>query len=217
MGDESIEKDSELQCLKPPPPIDGNQYMAFGRTWFVEDKFPSLEDQGIETLYSKEEPVDRVMELKKLNMKLVFTYLDIIDHIIKNPSNPPPQADMLRTIFINMNHLVNEYRPHQAKETLKLLMQNQIKTKRELSKKLKRQCDELESALEALKSSTTVKVDEISAKCSSSEDTTDIEDPPHPRLENEQSIKTSQDQASQWLAEEQRKLFEQLKKINSSS
>ncbi|KAG0344101.1 Mediator of RNA polymerase II transcription subunit 7, partial [Podila minutissima] len=42
------------------------------------------------------------------------------------------KVDQIRLIFINMHHILNEYRPHQARETMRLMMQEQLdKKKRE--------------------------------------------------------------------------------------
>ena len=44
----------------------------------------------------------------------------------------------LRTIMINMHHLINEYRPHQARETLILMMEEQVeRCRRERDENLK--------------------------------------------------------------------------------
>lgn len=37
-----------------------------------------------------------------------------------------PKVQDIRTILINMHHLINEYRPHQARETLIMMMEEQI-------------------------------------------------------------------------------------------
>jgi mediator of RNA polymerase II transcription subunit 7 len=37
-----------------------------------------------------------------------------------------PKVQDIRTILINMHHLINEYRPHQARETLIMMMEEQL-------------------------------------------------------------------------------------------
>ena len=56
----------------------------------------------------------------------------------------------LRTLFINFHHLLNEYRPHQARESLILMMQDQLdRSKAETEGMLKMKA-EVEQILEGL-------------------------------------------------------------------
>jgi mediator of RNA polymerase II transcription subunit 7 len=56
----------------------------------------------------------------------------------------------LRTLFINFHHLLNEYRPHQARESLILMMQDQLdRSKAETEAMLKMKA-EVEEILEGL-------------------------------------------------------------------
>ncbi|KAF9977045.1 Mediator of RNA polymerase II transcription subunit 7 [Actinomortierella ambigua] len=48
------------------------------------------------------------------------------------------KVEQIRLIFINMHHILNEYRPHQAKETLRLMMQEQLERKRRETQALRR-------------------------------------------------------------------------------
>ncbi|KAG0054589.1 Mediator of RNA polymerase II transcription subunit 7 [Gryganskiella cystojenkinii] len=61
------------------------------------------------------------------------------------------KVDQIRMIFINMHHILNEYRPHQARETLRLMMQNQLKSKQQETEALKKTCADLRKKLAALK------------------------------------------------------------------
>lgn len=48
------------------------------------------------------------------------------------------RIENISTIFINMHHILNEYRPHQARETLRLLMENQLEKKKEKTAEIRR-------------------------------------------------------------------------------
>ncbi|KAJ2859749.1 Mediator of RNA polymerase II transcription subunit 7 [Coemansia aciculifera] len=142
--------DAELKFLVPPaPPLSGS-YAGFGRLWQVQDRLPTLAEQNIPQLYS-EGPIDRITELKRLNHSILFEFLDLVDVLIKDPSQFGARTERIRDIFVNAHHLINEYRSHQAKETLKLMLQQQIDAKRESTRTTLEKCKELELEVERLR------------------------------------------------------------------
>ena len=76
--------------------------------------------------------IDRKMELKKLNRSILVCFLELLDILILNPASPERNTKInnLSILFINMHHLINEYRPHQARETLRVVLERQ-KSQRE--------------------------------------------------------------------------------------
>lgn len=52
------------------------------------------------------------------------TYIDV-----------PLQIDDLTLLFVHIHHLLNEYRPHQARETLRVLMDLQKRQRLETAKR----------------------------------------------------------------------------------
>jgi len=53
--------------------------------------------------------------------------LDLIEILIKCPDNEEriEKIETIRTLFINIHHLINEYRPVQARDTLRQLIKHQ--------------------------------------------------------------------------------------------
>ncbi|KAJ2014135.1 Mediator of RNA polymerase II transcription subunit 7 [Coemansia sp. S85] len=142
--------DPELKFLVPPvPPLSGS-YSGFGRLWQVQDRLPTLAEQNIPQLYS-EGPIDRITELKRLNHSILFEFLDLVDVLIKDPSQFSARTERIRDILVNAHHLINEYRSHQAKETLKLMLQQQIDAKRESTRITLEKCKELQAEVERLR------------------------------------------------------------------
>ncbi|ORX89543.1 MED7-domain-containing protein [Basidiobolus meristosporus CBS 931.73] len=133
--------DKEFEFLEPPKPITEGEYWMFGKRWLIEDVLPSLEEQNVQQLYPKES-IDRIKELKKLNFSLVFSFLELVETLIRNPTQFTMNIDHIRLILINMHHIINEYRPHQAKETLTLILQEQVQKRKNDSQLLSNTCDE---------------------------------------------------------------------------
>ena len=73
-------------------------------------------------MYSSKD-IDRKKELRKLNHSVLVNFLDLIDILIKCPESPKrdEKIEDINLLFIHMHHLINEFRPHQARETLRLV------------------------------------------------------------------------------------------------
>ncbi|KAG0308953.1 Mediator of RNA polymerase II transcription subunit 7 [Dissophora globulifera] len=139
-----------ILALEPPPPVKKGAYWLFGRSWPIQDSLATLEEQGIEQLYPKG-PIDRVKELKRLDHSAVFNFLELVHTLATSPNEFAMKVDHIRVIFINMHHILNEYRPHQARETLRLMMEDQLNRKRKETAALKRTCVDLRRKLAMLR------------------------------------------------------------------
>ncbi|KAI8970961.1 MED7 protein-domain-containing protein [Pilobolus umbonatus] len=117
-----------LQQLEPPP-TPTEDYTVFDQTWPIDDHLPTLDELGVKHLFP-ETSFDRVKSLKKLNRALIVQFLELLDVLVHNPEEFGKNVENISTIFINMHHILNAYRPHQARETLKMKMENQLAKKR---------------------------------------------------------------------------------------
>ncbi|KAJ1901476.1 Mediator of RNA polymerase II transcription subunit 7 [Kickxella alabastrina] len=143
--------DPVLKYLMPPPPPPASaSYSNFGRMWHVTDRLPTLAEQKIPQLYP-DGPINRIAELVRLNHSVVFEFLDLVDVLIKDPSLFAARTERIRDIFVNIHHLINEYRGHQAKESLKRMLRQQIESKRTASANVLQKCEALEQTIARLK------------------------------------------------------------------
>ncbi|KAL7752039.1 Mediator of RNA polymerase II transcription subunit 7 [Sorochytrium milnesiophthora] len=144
-SDSAAADDSKTQddvSLKPPPPVSG-KYTMFGTLLDSEHIQPTLQDFGIKQLYPSDPELDRKAELRKLIFSAVFSYMNLMDTLIAHPSQFESQIDMLKTIFLNVHHLLSEYRPHQARQSLQMLMEQQTADVHERIQQLHRCCEQV--------------------------------------------------------------------------
>ncbi|XP_063046570.1 mediator of RNA polymerase II transcription subunit 7 [Engraulis encrasicolus] len=139
---------------KPPPPIR-DSYMMFGNQFQCDDLIiRPLESQGIERLHPVQ--FDHKCELKKLNMSILVNFLDLLDILIKSPGSIKREEKLedLKLLFVHMHHLINEYRPHQARETLRVMMEVQkrqrLETAERFQKHLERVVEMIQNCLATL-------------------------------------------------------------------
>jgi len=117
--DENVRKG---KAPKPPAPIK-DAYSMFGVQFRADDEIiRPLEAQGLRRLYPHN--YDHKRELKKLNYSILVNFLDLLDVLIKSPDSVKrcEKIDDLTLLFIHMHHLINEFRPHQARETLRVML-----------------------------------------------------------------------------------------------
>ncbi|XP_020622672.1 mediator of RNA polymerase II transcription subunit 7-like [Orbicella faveolata] len=139
----------------PPPPVDG-AYSMFGASFETDESIiRPLELQGITRLYTTQGRFDRIKELKKLNHSIFINFLELLDILIKSPSSSKREEklDDLNLLFINIHHLINELRPHQARETLRVMMERQKQQRLETADKLNKHLDRVVTMLQSCLSS----------------------------------------------------------------
>jgi len=147
-SDECMERD-----LAPPPPkpLKPNEsYSMFGHEFTAEDSIiASLESQGIRRLYSTKD-VDRKKELRKLNQSILVNFLDLLDILIRAPDSPKRQEkiDDMNLLFIHMHHLTNEFRPHQARETLRVMLYVQKRKRLQVAEKFREHLDKVQETIQ---------------------------------------------------------------------
>ncbi|RDL36955.1 Uncharacterized protein BP5553_04388 [Venustampulla echinocandica] len=147
----------ELRFLQPPePPADG-VYRCFGDVYNLSEPLPTLEEQGIQHLYTP--PItptgdgkhsDRAFILKRLAKSLLLNFLELVGIMSVNPAQYVEKIQDLRTLFINFHHLLNEYRPHQARESLILTMHDQLERSRAETQGIMKMKEKVEAVLEGL-------------------------------------------------------------------
>ncbi|KZZ97365.1 Mediator complex, subunit Med7 [Moelleriella libera RCEF 2490] len=160
---------------------DGGGGGGGGGEGVLDDKLPTLEDQGITNLPKTLSPVDsslstssttlaaaaaaaasssgpdkdakhydRAFELKRLAKSLLLNFLELAGVLSRVPADAEAKIADLRTLFINVHHILNEYRPHQARESAIAIMQSHLDKTRGETSAIRTQVDKARRVLEGL-------------------------------------------------------------------
>ncbi|KAJ5907355.1 hypothetical protein N7495_000037 [Penicillium taxi] len=152
----------ELRFLVPPEIPDG-QYSVFGELQTLSTTLPSLQEQGIEQLYPEptsetdrdpsqpSQPLNHAYYLLKISKSLLLNFLEFVGILSVAPEQFQAKVDDLRNLFINAHHLLNLYRPHQARESLIMMMEEQLERGKEEIKQMDKVKADIEGYLEQLK------------------------------------------------------------------
>ena len=125
----------------PPPPIEG-ETRVYGVTQPpLGSPAPqsSLEDQ----VYPAD-TTQPIAELRKLNRSLLNSFLELLQVMQTGPKEYDAKIADIRTLLLNLQHLANSFRPHQAREDLIAEMEAQLHAKRELVDELRDACTDAE-------------------------------------------------------------------------
>lgn len=126
----------ELRYLIPPPPPTG-QYRSFN---VLQDVLPlsSHNPHFIPSAHASqvsstqpESATPDPQRLKTLTRSLLLHFLSLSNILAMNPIDYPPKWDEIRDVFLEAHKVINEYRPHQARETLIQMMEEQVRRGRE--------------------------------------------------------------------------------------
>lgn len=95
---------------------------------------------------------DRAWELKRFAKSALLNFLELSGTLSCNASHAQAKVRDLNEIFINMHHLLNEYRPHQARESVIEMMQDHLDRTRTETVAIRTQVDRAKRVLEGLSS-----------------------------------------------------------------
>lgn len=131
----------ELRYLIPPqPPADGT-WSSYSENLSQTPAQTTLTDHGIEQLYPSpphghalSNPQPHLLALAR---SLLTTFLSLVGILSRNPELYAQKVEDLQTISYNMHELINQYRPHQARETLILMMEERVLRLREETRRVR--------------------------------------------------------------------------------
>ncbi|KAG5438512.1 hypothetical protein PCANB_002616 [Pneumocystis canis] len=128
-------QDSTLAMFFTPPKIPTKgSYQCFHEYWKIPDELPSLTEFGIPQLFDTTNgPLnaqERIAELKKMLKSLLLNFLELVGIMGIAPEQFVEKVEHIRILLLNMHHLINEYRPHQARHTLCCLVEKQVENEK---------------------------------------------------------------------------------------
>lgn len=144
---------------KPPKPPVG-EYKMYGVTYNTEE---DLVPPWLSRLKAEIEPefkrlasgknIDHKRELQKLSRSVLLNYLALLDTLTADPAEYIQHFYGLATLFNNMHAVINDYRPHQARATLRAMMENQCRRREDMIDVLQSHFDAVDEALQQCVSS----------------------------------------------------------------
>lgn len=97
---------------------------------------------------------NHALELKRLTKSLLLNFLELTSLLSINPTHGVEKVQDLRTLLINIHHALNEYRPHQARESAAEMMHDHLDRTRRETVAVRSQVDKAKRVLEGLGSLT---------------------------------------------------------------
>jgi mediator of RNA polymerase II transcription subunit 7 len=124
----------------PPAPLDGD-FVLFGGQTQMRDYLGLLKSSDVAPIFDSNSSKLSV-ELSKLNLKLLKFFLAMLDEMLNNSAiagdaqtftglAATENLEEIKHILLNMHHVLNLYRPHQAREVLVNMLQSQQKRRKQ--------------------------------------------------------------------------------------
>ena len=121
-----------------------NEEMDYGllKGWKYEQLYPSPSDSW--------SSLDRQNYLFRFLRSIMLAYVELLGIMAADPLSEEKDEKLrdILTLVLNMHALINEYRPHQARETLIRLMEQQVERKRGEIEGIKKMAAKVKDTLE---------------------------------------------------------------------
>lgn len=150
----------ELRYLQPPEPPANGKYRSFGDQYDINTPLLSLGAMGVEQLYpspphspspdQSQWTLDRASYIKKMTQSLLLNYLELLGVLAGDPARWQDKYEHMQTLLFNAHHLINEYRPHQARASLIVMMEDEVRKKKEEVEGVRKMGEKIEEVLGSL-------------------------------------------------------------------
>ncbi len=129
----------------------GSQFVL--SDWIYTQLYPSTISPptgSSSSLHSANANIDRQQYLNRFNRSILLEYLSLLGVLTLDPKSEHKDRKLkhILTLVCNMHALINEYRPHQARETLIRIMEEQVRRKKTEIEGVKAMEEKVRSVLE---------------------------------------------------------------------
>lgn len=115
----------ELAILRPPPPPSVGEYKTFERPNQVQPRADPPPDDIL--LFDINSPhFNPAFMLTRLTKSLVLNFLELMTIMTANPMERTEKIQDIRRLMINVHAVINMYRPHQARESVRERLQGML-------------------------------------------------------------------------------------------
>ncbi|KAJ3013909.1 Mediator of RNA polymerase II transcription subunit 7 [Thoreauomyces humboldtii] len=160
--------------MNPPRPPKGT-YTMFGVEHNTDAKLPSLKAMGIPQAYPDGpigtelstftsalsrfasdaygpcHAIDFRVVLRNLLMDLLGALQKYLEVLFTDPEKFETQKDTVWNLLQNMHHVINEFRPHQARDLLAQTLASETAKKREMTRRLREFCSQTREEMQRVK------------------------------------------------------------------
>jgi mediator of RNA polymerase II transcription subunit 7 len=128
----------------PPPPLSAEHYTTFGQRQVIDPTKPSSLPRE-QLLFDPDDPhLNHAVLLSKLTKSLLLNFLELTSILSLDPTMHEEKMGDIRRLVLNIHVVLNMYRPHQARESVKEMLEGILEDgQREID-----ECDKLKQSVE---------------------------------------------------------------------
>ncbi|KAJ9620067.1 uncharacterized protein PV06_03936 [Exophiala oligosperma] len=129
----------------PPPPESAEVYTTFGQSQVIDPSKPASLPRD-QLLFDPDRPnLNHAVLLSKMTKSLMLNFLELTCDLSLDPTSYEEKIEDIRQLVLNIHVVINMYRPHQARESVKEMLESILEDgEREIeeSDKLKQRAEE---------------------------------------------------------------------------
>ncbi|KAG9793361.1 hypothetical protein ABEF95_001969 [Exophiala dermatitidis] len=128
----------------PPPPATAEYYTTFGQKQVIDPTKPSSLPRD-QLLFDPDSPdLNHAVLLDRLTKSLLLNFLELTSILSLDPTKYAEKMEDIRQLVLNIHVVINMYRPHQARESVKDMLEEILEEgQREID-----ECDRLKERVE---------------------------------------------------------------------